>query len=98
PYINQVWDTANSVNGNWACGPTSVAMVLSYYGRLDPWPLEAKSVKAYGKANSASPPAHPGRDYAQYITAPFTYKGRDFTRATKDPAGHKVAGLYGSIV
>jgi uncharacterized protein YvpB len=98
PYINQVWDTANSVNGNWACGPTSVAMVLSYYGRLDPWPLEAKSVKAYSKAAGASPPAHPGRDFAQYITAPFTYKGRDFTRTTKDPAGHKVAGLYGSIV
>jgi Tol biopolymer transport system component len=98
PYINQVWDTANSVNGNWACGPTSVAMVLSYYGRLDPWPLEAKSVKAYTKSRAASPPAHPGRDFAQYITAPFTYKGRDFTHTTKDPAGHKVAGLYGSIV
>ncbi len=103
PYINQVWDTANSVNGNWACGPTSVAMVLSYYGRLDPWPLEAKNVKAYSvpssqKGGTGSPVAHPGRDFAQYITAPFSYKGRDFSHVTKDPAGHKVAGLYGSIV
>lgn len=107
PYINQVWDTANSVNGNWACGPTSVAMILSYYGRLDPWPLDPKSAKAPIRSMAVAPkkgatptptPARFGRDYAQYISAPFTYKERKFTKTSLDPTGRKVAGLYGSIV
>src|SRR5207237_10679520 len=37
PYIHQVKDTAENGNGNWACGPTSVAMSLAYFGKLDPW-------------------------------------------------------------
>lgn len=36
PYIQQVTDI-DGADGNWACGPTSVAMVLAYYGKLDPW-------------------------------------------------------------
>ena len=36
PYIHQVLDIGGA-NGNWACGPTSVAMVLAYYGKLEPW-------------------------------------------------------------
>ena len=36
PYIQQVNDIGG-VDGNWACGPSSVAMVLAYYGKLDPW-------------------------------------------------------------
>lgn len=36
PYIHQVIDFG-SADGNWACGPTSVAMVLAYYGKLEPW-------------------------------------------------------------
>ncbi len=36
PYIHQVKDLGKA-DGNWACGPTSVAMVLAYYGKLVPW-------------------------------------------------------------
>ncbi len=36
PYIHQVMDIGGA-NGNWACGPTSIAMVLAYYGKLEPW-------------------------------------------------------------
>ena len=43
-------------------------------------------------------PVNSGRDYAQYITAPFSYKGHDFKGTRKDPAGHTVSGLYASIV
>ena len=37
PYIQQVKDLADNGDGNWACGPTSVAMSLAYYGKLEPW-------------------------------------------------------------
>ncbi len=37
PYIHQVNDV-DTGDGNWACGPTSVLMVLAYYGKLEPWP------------------------------------------------------------
>ena len=37
PYVHQVQDV-DGADGNWACGPTSVVMVLAYYGRLEPWP------------------------------------------------------------
>ena len=37
PYIHQVIDTAPEGDGNWACGPTSVAMSLAYFGKLEPW-------------------------------------------------------------
>jgi hypothetical protein len=37
PYVHQVLDI-ESADGNWACGPTSVVMVLAYYGKLEPWP------------------------------------------------------------
>jgi hypothetical protein len=37
PYIHQVKDLADNGDGNWACGPTSVAMSLAYYGKLEPW-------------------------------------------------------------
>jgi Peptidase_C39 like family len=37
PYIHQVKDLADNGDGNWACGPTSVAMSLAYYGKIEPW-------------------------------------------------------------
>ncbi|MEO6458239.1 MAG: C39 family peptidase [Chloroflexia bacterium] len=36
PYIHQVMDIGVG-DGNWACGPTSIAMILAYYGKLAPW-------------------------------------------------------------
>ena len=36
PYIHQVLDIGVA-DGNWACGPTSITMILAYYGKLDPW-------------------------------------------------------------
>ena len=37
PYIQQVRDTAENGDGTWACGPTSVAMALAYFKRIEPW-------------------------------------------------------------
>jgi hypothetical protein len=36
PYVHQVIDI-DTADGNWACGPTSVVMVLAYYGKLPTW-------------------------------------------------------------
>ena len=41
PYIHQVKDLSANGNGNWACGPTSVAMALAYFGKLDAWADQA---------------------------------------------------------
>jgi hypothetical protein len=41
PYIHQVKDLADNGNGNWACGPTSVAMSLAYFGKIEPWTTQA---------------------------------------------------------
>ncbi|MDQ2805507.1 MAG: C39 family peptidase [Chloroflexota bacterium] len=142
PYVNQIWDTGVAFNGNWACGPTTVAMVLAYYGRLAPWPfsdgqarvsaqdrLIAHSVPtatvtatptrkpstpaatATRKGAKAAPSPTPsptpnpaalipqdGKFYGQYVTTPFTYKGRTFSSGGADPAGHRTQGLYGTIV
>jgi hypothetical protein len=107
PYVNQIWDTGIAFNGNWACGPTSVAMVLAYYGRLNPWPFDAKQVRTSAQdriqihaagAESGTPDLLNGKLYGQYVVAPFKYKSRSFSLVGADPAGHKAAGLYGTIV
>jgi hypothetical protein len=107
PYISQLWDTETGFNGNWACGPTTVAMVLSYYGRLTPWPLPANKARVSAQdkilinaagVESGKIDLLDGHLYGQYVTAPFNYKGRTFTTVGTDPTGHKVQGLYGAIV
>jgi uncharacterized protein YvpB/WD40 repeat protein len=107
PYVSQLWDTGIAFNGNWACGPTSVAMVLAYYGRLTPWPFGADQAKvsAQDRVQSHAAGAESGKLnlmdgalYGQYVTAAFTYKGRTFNAAGVDPSGRRAQGLYGTIV
>jgi hypothetical protein len=42
PHIHQLWDTPENFDGHWACGPTSSAMVLAYYGLLEAHPIKVK--------------------------------------------------------
>ena len=75
PYISQLWHTGVAFNGNWACGPTSVAMVLAYYGRLNPWPfapvrrrpLPAPSLHVNAANVTASTPNLTGRQSLRAI-------------------------------
>src|SRR5687767_1118560 len=39
PYIHQIYDTAPALEGNCACGPTSLAMVLAYFGQIKAKPM-----------------------------------------------------------
>lgn len=85
PYIHQLWDTPPAFHGTWACGPTSVAMVLAYYGLLKPDPIEVPQ---------PSPHESP---FGRYVAEPFEHNGHLFgaTAPTKRGRG---AGLYGACV
>lgn len=85
PYIHQMWDTPNSFDGRWACGPTSTAMVLAYYGLLEPKPITLKK-----------PSAHEN-DYGWYVASSFEHGGRTFDDQAKTKTG-AAPGLYGAIV
>jgi uncharacterized protein YvpB len=102
PYIHQVNDTASSADGNWACGPTSLAMALAYYGKLQPW-SESEAGKAEAARNNmvamskpeAGPPS--GLEFAPYVTSAYTLNGKTYSATARDPRGRPVAGLYGTI-
>jgi hypothetical protein len=97
PYIHQVNDTASSGDGNWACGPTSVAMALAYYGKLEPWQtvMQGRTGAAAAPSGSTRPPA--GMDFAPYVTSVYTYNGHTYSATARDPRGNMLAGLYGTI-
>lgn len=93
PYVNQIWDTGVAFNGNWACGPTTVAMVLAYYGRLAPWPFSAGQARvsaqdrltAHSVATATVPPSATRRPGTPPATA--ARKGAPPTpSATPNPA------------
>jgi len=106
PYIQQVNDTPNNIDGDWACGPTSVAMSLAYFGKLQPWgQTEANdNVTALGLPSPSATPPTPtptatpqGIDYAHYVTNVYTNGGHIYSAVSADPHGTLVAGLYGTI-
>lgn len=94
PYIHQVNDTSAHGDGNWACGPTSVAMALAYYGKLEPWQTVMQG-RTDAPSGSTRPPA--GIDYAPYVTNVYTYNGHTYSATASDPRGNMLAGLYGTI-
>src|SRR5207248_6355140 len=62
PYIHQVKDLAENGDGNWACGPTSVAMSLAYYGKIEPWRdmVAGERISASSASTSTLPAGTPG--------------------------------------
>lgn len=106
PYIHQVNDTAATADGNWACGPTSVAMALAYYGKIEPWQTTVHDRVGGAVATPPAPqppippaPTHPpvGTDFAPYVTTAYSYNGHTYSATAADPRGHQLAGLYGTI-
>ena len=110
PYIHQVRDTADNGNGNWACGPTSVAMALAYFGRIEPWTTQTAVDRMAGPDPKSAPPTAPASptdtptphavtaaDFAPYITNKYTAFGHTYDSVSRDPSGNLLAGLYGTI-
>lgn len=85
PMIHQLWDTADSFNGSWACGPTSAVMALAYYNKLTP---QAMNV-SYPSAHTSS--------YGFYVSNVYSAYGYSFSRAQRDPSGRLAYGAYGHI-
>jgi hypothetical protein len=85
PFIHQLWDTPNWFNGHWACGPTSAAMVVAYYGLLEPIPITVKS------------PFPHTTQYGWYVANDFTHNSYRFDRIAQTPNG-PAQGLYGTAV
>lgn len=110
PYIHQVNDTAANADGNWACGPTSVAMALAYYGKIEPWQNTIHNLVGGAVATppaqqpAQQPPIPPtptrppiGTDFAPYVTTAYSYNGHTYSATAADPRGRQLAGLYGTI-
>ena len=83
PYIHQVYDTPNSFNGHWACGPTSTVMAIQHFGRLKPWPI------------TVSVPSSHQSDYGAYVAKKYTAFGTTFDRKQNDAGGKPAQGAYG---
>ena len=90
PYINQVWDTPSSYDGNYGygyvcCAPSSSCMLLGYYKMLTP---KAVTSRASGVGNVYYS-WYVGRDY----TSPKT--GYTFNKRASGNGSSNVGGGYG---
>ena len=83
PYVHQVYDTPNSFNGNWACGPTSTLMAVQHFGRLKTWPI------------TVSIPSSHTSNYGAYVALKYTFSGTTFNRTQNDASGKPAQGAYG---
>lgn len=83
PMIHQLWDTADSFNGSWACGPTSAVMALAYYNKLTP------------QAINVSYPSPHTSSFGFYVSNVYSAYGYSFSRAQRDPSGRLAYGAYG---
>jgi hypothetical protein len=87
PYVNQRWDTGNSFDGSWACGPTSAVMAVSYFKKL-----------GVHNMNTSDPWNHPNA-YGWYDSSIYTSPtGYVFNAMQLDASGHPAYGAYGSCV
>jgi Papain-like cysteine protease AvrRpt2 len=85
PFVHQLWDTPDTLNGNWACGPACMTMVLAYYGLLEPLPITV-----------SSPRPHTSQ-YGWYLSNVFAHHGHTFSATAQAPNG-RFAGLYGAAL
>jgi hypothetical protein len=86
PYIHQLWDTGDSFDGRWACGPTSAVMALAAYRKLLPTDPPLTTSTPYVHTNA----------YGKYVFSTYTYGSHTFSQTRYDASGHSATGAYGS--
>jgi len=85
PYVNQRWDTGDSFDGAWACGPTSSVMAMAWLQKIKPKPI-----------NTSSPWLH-SNDYGWYDSNIYTSPtGFVFNAMQLDASGRPAYGAWGS--
>lgn len=85
PYIHQVRDLADNGNGNWACGPTSIAMALAYYKRLEPWASQVAGDRVSAPASTFQPTIPPPISQDSVTPMPTA-------TPTRTPTPHAITG------
>ncbi|MFG1779048.1 C39 family peptidase [Micromonospora sp. NPDC049051] len=85
-FIHQLWDTADTFNGNSACGPTSAVMDLAGY--------QLANQNGY----YVSTPSRHWSPYGRYITHSYTAYGTTYDAVAPDPNWNYFAGAYGWLV
>ncbi|MHC4676027.1 MAG: immunoglobulin domain-containing protein, partial [Planctomycetota bacterium] len=86
PYINQVYDTPDSFDGDWACGASSALMGINYFNILDYWDI------------TCSLPYPHISHYGQYVSNIYTYNGVTYDIRAQDASHRWAYGGYGYIV
>ncbi|NPV09226.1 MAG: hypothetical protein HPY83_14870 [Anaerolineae bacterium] len=67
PFIHQMNDVPEWFNGGWSCGPTSMVMILAYFGRLAKHPITVN----HGQGPHVS-------DYGFYVAEEYSHQcGRE---------------------
>jgi len=85
-YIHQLWDTGNSFNGGWACGPTSSTMAVTFWNKLGKHPI---------KTDQPTPHMN---DYGWYVSNQYKSNQTSyvFNRMQNDASGKNAWGAYGT--
>ena len=87
PYINQVYDTADSFSGGYSCcNATASLMAIQYYNRLPPHPITCSARSASHTSN-----------YGYYISGIYSYNGVVFNIPSSSVWGSSLAGWYGGF-
>jgi hypothetical protein len=91
PFVHQLWDTPDTFDGHWACGPTSCTMVLGFYKLLEPHPM------------SVSSPSKHLSQLGWYLSNTFAHHGHTFDALADAPVGRtkrtkSTPGIYGTVL
>lgn len=85
PYMHQLWDTPDTFNGNWSCGPTSCVQLIQGYRMLPDhdlacsWPYSHDSL------------------WGWYIPNEYTYNGHTYDTLGLAAGDAWVKGAHGYI-
>lgn len=86
PWMHQRWDTPDSFNGSWSCGPSSCMMAAQYYDRLTPDSIWCSSPS----------PGH-WSQWGRYIPDEYTFLGYTYDIPGLSPGDVWVDGAHGFI-
>ncbi|MBN1773743.1 MAG: C39 family peptidase [Deltaproteobacteria bacterium] len=85
PYMHQLWDTPDTFNGNWSCGPTSCVQTTQRYARLPDHDI------------TCSWPSSHVSPWGWYIPNLYSFGGYTYDVWGNAAGGARVQGAHGFI-